>query len=462
MLSLLLSTFVLIISFQVQAQSSEAIEKLIKSSGISPKDLGVVISEYSGGDEKTIFENKPEQLLIPASITKIATASAVLSVFPPGTKFKTELLSTATIEAGRLKGDLYFRGGGDPGFVSENLWYLVNQFVRSGIKVIDGDIKVDDTIFDQVRFDESRESNRVDRAYDAPVGGLSFNWNAVNIFVRPGKVGEKARVFLDPENNLLKLDNRTKTVGKGSSEVYAERKENTIIVTGQIRSGDREITIYKNIMQPEFWAGTNLVEFLAQRGIQVKGKVVKGKTPENADVVASVDSKPIEAMLVDMNKFSNNFVAEMLTKQISAGPDKAGSLTAGMNLIRSHMKKIGVKETQFSLVNPSGLTRENRITAKAIWQVLRYLHQDLRLFPEFIVSLPIAGVDGTLKKRMRGENGERWVRGKTGFINGVVSLAGYAGRKNGQTVTFVFMYNGSADEAKVRSLFDKILNSLLE
>lgn len=459
---LFLSTFVLAIHFQTNAQSSVAIENLIKASGVSLKDLGVVITETTGVEEKIIFENKPEQLLTPASITKIATASAVLSAFPPGTKFKTELLSDSAIEGGRLKGNLYFRGGGDPGFVSENLWFLVNQFIRSGIKTIDGDIKVDDTIFDQVRFDDSRESNRVDRAYDAPVGGLSFNWNAVNVFVRPGATGEKARVFLDPENSLVKLDNRTKTVSKGSSDIFTERKDNTIIVTGQIRKGDREITIYKNILQPEFWAGANLIEFLNQRGVQVKGKVTKGKTPPSAEVLASVDSKPIEAMLVDMNKFSNNFVAEMLTKQISSGPDAPGSLAGGMHLIRSHLKQIGVKENQFSLVNPSGLTRDNKISARAIWHILNHIHQDLRLFPEFIVSLPIAGIDGTLKKRMRGENGERWVRGKTGFINGVVSLAGYAGRKNGQTMTFVFMYNGSADESKVRSLFDNILNSLLE
>jgi D-alanyl-D-alanine carboxypeptidase/D-alanyl-D-alanine-endopeptidase (penicillin-binding protein 4) len=184
--------------------------------------------------------------------------------------------------------------------------------------------------------------------------------------------------------------------------------------------------------------------------------------PRTAKIVSEYESKPIEAILADMNKFSNNYVAEMLTKNLSIVGDEPGTLKKGMAKINEYLARIKLNKDQYYLINPSGLTRENKLSARAMTQLLESVHKDFKIFPEMLVSLPIAGVDGTLKKRMKGEAGERWVRAKTGFLTGVVSLAGYAGRADGRVFQFTFIFNGSTDETRIRNFFDKILNTLVD
>lgn len=410
-----------------------------------------------------ILKHRSDVLMLPASISKLVTASAVLQYLPPGTKFKTQLKSSARIEDGKLKGSLYLVGGGDPSFVSENMWFLVNHFTRTQVKEVTGDICVDDTLFDSVRFDESRESVRVDRAYDAPVGAMSFNWNAMNVFVRPTQAGKAANVSLDPENDYLKLDSTVKTKNSGAAEVSVDRewsdKTKTEIVRarGVIGENQKEAVIFANITQPDLWAGANLKSFLSQRGIKVMGSVKACKSDESMNILAESESKPVEMILSDMNKFSNNFVAEMLTKNMASLTQKPATLKAGVDRIQKHLKDLGFDlQKDFVILNPSGLTRDNKMTTQAMYKLLLAREKDFATMPEFMMSLPIAGVDGTLKRRMKNELTFRQVRAKTGLLNGVTSLAGYATDAAGMPLPFAFIYNGPGDSAKVRSLMDQI------
>lgn len=442
---------------------------LTKKYNVQAKDLGVYATVGVGKELKVLLDVNGNRVMIPASITKIATASATLAHFPPGHKFKTQLLSNGESKNGVLKGNLYLKGGGDPSFVSENMWYLVNAFTRTNIKKIEGDIVVDDSLFDKVRFDSSRQKERVDRAYDAPVGAMSFNWNSVNIFVRSNGKGNGAKVFVDPENEYIRLVNKAQTVAGSDNKVFVDREDDkkffgdVIYVGGSIGQGLKEVVVFKNITQPDLWAGANLKSFLAQRGIELSGTVKSGVTPEKADVVADSDSKVIEQIVADMNKFSNNYVAEMLTKNLGAvKKTKEASLSDGMQVINEHMQSLGIPADQYQLESPSGLTRENKMSPFAMWKVLDHLRDDFRVQPEFLTSLPIAGVDGTLKKRMKNSAAERWVRAKTGFLTNVVSLAGYAGIEDGRVITFSFIYNGSTDETKIRAFFDNLLIYLVK
>lgn len=445
----------------------KSLQHKVENSGLGPKGLGIYVATAESPSE-LVFEMAGQQQLIPASATKIVTAAATLKEFPPGTKFKTALLSNAKTEGSVLKGDLVLKGSGDPGFVSESMWFLVNAFVRTGIKTIEGNIVVDDSLFDQNRFDSSRQKERVDRAYDAPTGAMSFNWNSVNVFVRPAsKVGEAAQVFVDPENDYIRLKGQIKTVAKsGKTNVIVEREDDKfgdyIVIGGTIELGSKEIVVYKNISRPDLWSGANLKSFLAQRGIKLNGKVVAGKTPPGAQVLAEFESKPIESMITDMNKFSNNYVAEMLTKLIAAQKKGLGSISGGMESLNQYMQSLKVPADQYEIFNPSGLTRENKMSPFALWSVLADMKNHFEYQPEFAVSLPIAGIDGTLKNRMKGSDGQRHVRAKTGYLTNIISLAGYAGRKDGTVLPFVFIYNGSADEWKVRSFFDELATQLVD
>lgn len=465
---------VLLVSAGVRAEDkfkdvSKEFEALAKKYGVNTKELGVYASVGEGEELRTLLDVNGTKVMIPASITKVATASAVLGAFPPGTKFKTQLLIEGPIANGTLKGSVYLKGGGDPSFVSENMWYLVNAFTRSKIRKIEGDIIVDDSLFDRVRYDMTRQKERVDRAYDAPVGAMSFNWNSVNIFVRANGAGNPADVTIDPENDYIRLVNKAKTVSGSANKLLADRQEDkkfdgdVIHVGGTVGQGLKEVVVFKNITQPDLWAGYNLKAFLAQRGIQLTGKIRNGVTPEKAQLVAESESKAVEQIVADMNKFSNNYVAEMLVKNLGAlKKSKGASLADGMLVLNEHLQGLGIPAEQYHIQSPSGLSRENRMSSFAMWKVLQHLRNDFRVQPEFLTSLPIAGVDGTLKKRMKNTPAERWVRAKTGFLTGVITLAGYAGLEDGRVVTFSFIYNGSSDETKIRAFFDNLLIYLVQ
>lgn len=442
----------------------EDFKSRLKAAKLKADDFGVFVADAEGTSYVSL---NSDRLMIPASITKLVTAATFLRHYPPGTKFKTQLVSDATVKAGVLKGDLILKGAGDPGFVSETMWFLVNAFLRSNVRAIEGDIVVDDTLFDDLRFDPSRSQERVDRAYDAPIGAMSFNWNSVNVFVRPGnKTGDQAQVWIDPENEYVRLVGTVKTGGK-SARVNIDRDsdgktgKDIIRISGQVPAGSAEVVQFKNINRPDLWAGYNLKSFLSQRGIEIKGKVKTGKASDDAKVMAEAESKPVEELVTDMNKFSNNYVAEMLTKHLGLLREKPGKIQTGMKVIEDYLSEIGIAKSQIKLTNPSGLTRDNVVTAAAMWKVLHQIESDFRSWPEFASSLPISGIDGTLKKRMKDSGGERQVRGKTGLLDGVVALAGFAGKKSGKAVPFVFIYNGNADGSLVRSVIDRFVVEMI-
>lgn len=413
----------------------------------------------------SLHENTKRTL---ASLSKIPTAGAILRKLPVTTKFKTQILGQKIGENGVLDGNLVLKGGADPGFVSESMWVLVNNLSRSGLREVKGDIVVDDTLFDKNYISESRESVRVDRAYDAPVSAMSFNWNSVNVCIRPGDgVDKPARVVLDPPNKYVQLVNLAKTskgggklnlvVGRKAVEPFGDRLE----VSGTIPLGHPEKIIYKNISSPTLWSGYNLQSFLEQRGIKIDGTVKEGKST-GEETLAEVESWPLSVVVTDMMKFSSNYVAEMLTKHLSDPSEtKTGNLKEGLEKIKEFIADAGVPRANFVFESPSGFNRDNQMNARDLAKILGYIRSDFRIFPEFLSSLPISGFDGTLKNRMTTPNVQGWVRAKTGMLNGVIGLAGYAGRKSGQVLTFVFIYNGSADMYKVRDFFDNLSEALV-
>lgn len=473
MLMMVLILFPTLAQADLKSDLEKRIQQKIKQSDIKPEELGIYVS--TGDKYKTIpiYELNALKPLIPASLSKIVTAGAALAELRPGTKFQTRLMSTSESEGRDLKGDLYLVGQGDPGFVSESMWNLVNEFVRNEIRKIEGDIVVDDSWFDSIRQDPSREDSDVDRAYNSPIGAMSFNWNAVNVYVRPAaKEGLPARVFADPESSYIQIVNTAKTTGAGKgTSIQVERtsrkdKEfvgDVIRVSGQIARGSAEKVFYKGITQPDLWSGQQLKAFLERRGIEVTGAVRVGRVPASAKVLARVESESVEKMVKDMMKYSNNYVAEMLVKQIAStqvGPP--GSIPVGMEKVRQYIRRTGIS-SGLEVENPSGLTRKNRFQAKALHDYLVALHGQFDIFAEALSSYPLAGVDGTLERRMRGTPAQGWVRAKTGLLNGVTGLAGYAGRRDGQLLTFVFMFNGRADKSgSARQLLDDLAVILVQ
>jgi len=262
--ALLIPLFASIIPAHAETSPAALQKKLeaeVKRSGFKPDNLGLFVGANHEGALQSYFGVNAQSKMLPASLSKLITAGAALSRMHPGYKFRTQLIAnskTPSIKDGVLKGPVYLKGGGDPSFTSEKMWLLVNELSRTGVKSIEGDVVVDDTLFDSVRFDADRQDERVDRAYDAPVGAMSMNWNSVNVYFRPGsKVGEPLQVFPDVMSPYFKFRNETKTVANGKvKNVVVERtsekgfKGDVLIARGSMGIDQPEAVIYKSITRP--------------------------------------------------------------------------------------------------------------------------------------------------------------------------------------------------------------------
>jgi D-alanyl-D-alanine carboxypeptidase/D-alanyl-D-alanine-endopeptidase (penicillin-binding protein 4) len=464
------------------ANLAARLETQVKQAGFKKDEIGIWISDGA----TVIYSHHSDKKFIPASLSKIPTAAATLSLLPQGHKFKTHLVASKVgagvgknlrVTSGTLSGPLYLVGGGDPGFVSETAWFLVNELTRTGVKTIEGDLIVDDTRFDAIRFGEDRQSQRVDRAYDAPLGAMSLNWNSITAFIRPGsEVGSPAEVVLDVESPFVKLQNKTKTVqaGKGFNvSVERLKSENpeageVFLATGTIAADHPEKPVYKSIREPAIFSAQSLRIFLSARGIQLKGSVKIGQIPQplsEMTILATAESKPLPLIVADMMKWSNNYVADMLVKNLSAEQSGSqGNIADGTKRIRDYLEKtVGLKPGSYEFINGAGFTRDNSLSPAQLGSILTSVRNDFRIFPEFLSSLPIAGVDGTLRSRFRGLDGVGWVRAKSGLLNGTIGLAGYTGDDRGRIFTFVFLFNGSSGkEDSARSLFDRLATTLVK
>lgn len=450
--------------------TASRLEKIFHGSRLKTEELGASVFRLEKGLWVEVWNHRATESMIPASLTKLLTAAAILQSLGPSRKLETRLWAMARPVRGQLDGDIYLEGGGDPGFVSETLWFLVNELTRTGVKEIKGNVVIDASRFDEVKSDESRQEERVDRAFDAPVGAMSFNWNSVNIFVRPGeKVGDNAFVTLDPLSPYVELVGQVKTTNSKSADIQIERisvsaQKDRVRVNGQIGKDAKEFVAYKNISQPLQWAGANFIEFLKQRGISVSGTVRDGKLPEKALLLAKAESKSIASMVTDMMKFSNNFVAEMLVKNLAAeSGERPASLATGIKRAKEVVTSFGILDSAFTYKSPSGFSRDNKIAPQTLATLLKNIHDQAKIYPEYASALPIGGVDGTLKSRMKSLATSAQIRAKTGLLNGVAGLGGYATNASGIQYTFVFLFNGRAslgDDA--RQLFDRLATTLVE
>jgi D-alanyl-D-alanine carboxypeptidase/D-alanyl-D-alanine-endopeptidase (penicillin-binding protein 4) len=416
-------------------------EKLKKTS------MGVEV--YSLSRQESLFKLNADLPLSPASTIKLLTAATALKKLGPDFVYKTQVYADGPIQNGVLKGNLFIKASGDPSLVTERMYLLVDDIMRTELRAVTGNIVVDDWTFDQVKIDPKRIDSDTDRAYNAPVGALNFNYNTTTIYYRPGeKAGDRPRVFVEPDTGYIKIVNKAKTGKRGSGyKIVASRLKgdagDTVLVKGSIPQGYGEMRSYFNITHPIVYAGQALKYMLAQRGIRVAGSEIKhAEVPPGAHLVATLDSLPLREIITLMNKFSNNFIAETLVKtlgrEIKGVP---GTMEKGLQVLTEEATKMGINQAGFNLVSGSGLTRDNRITASQFIALLNNVYLDFDILPELLSSMPIAGKDGTLRSRMKGTSAYGRLRGKTGTLDGVSTIVGVVQSRGGELLAFAVLMN---------------------
>lgn len=420
---------------------------------------------YAWGDDRE---------LVPASTMKLLTAAVALRALGPQYRFPTWIRHDGTIAAdGVLDGNLYVQGQGDPTMVVERMWRMVRDLRLRGIREVRGDVVFDDAYFaDSVLVPgwDKPEDVEGGPTYFAPLGALSVNYNVAAMVIRPGgAVGEPASVELDTPTPAVAVANQL-TTGKARSRpwirveraVDAESGVATFTLTGNVPVDRGPDLVYRAVADP---LGNYIGAFASlaqQAGIVVKGRLRPGATPAESALFHHVESEPLADILSEMNKHSNNFMAEQILRVVGAETvGLPGTTEKGLRVVGDYLSSLGVREDRYTLVNGSGLARGLLLRPSQVNKVLADMWSDVEVGPEFVNSLSVGGRDGTLWTRFREEGMAGRVRGKTGSLTGVHCLSGYVTAADGETYAFTFLVNDiDGALARARRAHDRLVLSL--
>jgi D-alanyl-D-alanine carboxypeptidase/D-alanyl-D-alanine-endopeptidase (penicillin-binding protein 4) len=418
----------------------------------------------SRSDGRVLYARGADQPLVPASNQKILTALAALSAFGPAHRFVTTLSAEAAPDVQGAVANLYVRGGGDPALTSEDWWRLASDLRGAGLRAVRGDVVVDDSYFDGERWHPAWGAVSA-RAYFGPVGALNANYGAFAVDVRPGPaVGSPARVELDPPLPWFRLVSQARTADVRGFAVEVGRTNGeageSVVVSGRAPAKGAAKRIYRSVSDPARYAGELLRWQLEAQGIAVAGGVRRGGAPAAAVELVAFEGRPLAEIVRLFMKYSNNNVAEALVKAIGAqalGPP--GSWAGGVDAMAARLRALGVDLDGARIVDGSGLSRGNRVSARLLVAALRAADRSFGFAPEFEASLPIAAADGTLSRRARAVAGH--VRAKTGHLDGVTTLSGYASLPAGGEAVFSLLVNGSpAGDAAAIAGIDAFVTAL--
>ena len=439
------------------------IEAILSDPLLTSSNVGMKVVSLGTGE--VLYEKDAKKLYHPASTMKLITAATALIKLGPSYRFHTTLYADP-VEGGQTLGNIYLKGRGDPMFDSDDLERMVERLVEMDTKDLQGDIVVDETYFDAIRRGKGWMWD------DGPIGGyfshlsaLTINRNGVLVRISPGADGgDPVSVHINPPTQYMQIINEAITVeASEKTRVKMKRKsdpveENVLMIDGAMAIGQTEMKRRVDVLDPALYCGTLLQEILAKRGVVLQGKVRYGEVPEEAMEIVKHISPSLSRILWEMNKPSDNLIAELLLKTIGAElKGNPGTGQKGLQAINEFLIEIGMDTEGYAIADGSGASRYNLVTASLLTDLLAYMFRDFTVMPEYLASLSVGGVDGTLAWRMRGMSTEGVLRAKTGTLRGVTTLAGYTTTADGEIVVFSILvsnYVGSANPRRI--LQDKI------
>jgi D-alanyl-D-alanine carboxypeptidase/D-alanyl-D-alanine-endopeptidase (penicillin-binding protein 4) len=453
-----------------------------------------------------VFEQDAQKLMTPASNMKLYTVASALDRLGPDFRFVTSVYADAKPdEKGRIKGDLVIYGRGDPTFATrfagngdyfKGIEELAARIVAAGVKRVDGNLIGDESYFNGASLGAGWEWDDLQWYYGAPISALTINDNAVDIFVKPGASEGAASVVttgpafvgfpvifpgvtdeqtLRRDASPLAIVNRVVTSARGTKreiEVVRPLGQSYVEVSGTIPVGDAGWTESITTPRPALMFASMLRASLERQGVQIKGRtqVLDAharellKLPFDATKMTEIARResPLFAEVATQTlKPSQNLYTELilraLGKQVPSTDPKLTTQEAGSMVVRQFLREAGVGGAdRLSLVDGSGLARQDLVSAEATVDLLTYMSRH-RYAKVFYDALPIAGVDGTLRGRMKGTPAAGNLRAKTGTLNNVSSVSGYVTTAAGERLVFSMMVNHYTDERTPRTnLMDQI------
>jgi serine-type D-Ala-D-Ala carboxypeptidase/endopeptidase (penicillin-binding protein 4) len=448
---------------------------------------GVKVVSLDSG--KVIFEQNSQKLFSPASNSKLYTVALALDRLGADYRIKTSLYAATKPSAGVLQGDLIVFGRGDPTInarlynndIYAALEPLVTALTNAGVQRITGDLIGDDSYFHGPPYGAGWAWDDAESYYGAEISALTINDNSLQVMVKPGsKAGESCALTISPPTSYVTFSNRTETATNGvrrTISFYRPLEQNVIYVSGKL---PLEIPTYNDDVTVHNPAGLFIAFFkeaLARHGIKVEGKLrtvnwlERQAEPIHIDKLVelgSVESLPMRDIAREVMKPSQNLYTDLLLahvgelhRTIQTSPNES-SEELGIRELDKFLAEASVKKGNVFFEEGSGLSRNNLTTPNATIALLQYMSRH-KCAEVYLNSLPIAGVDGTLRGRMKGTAAAGNVRAKTGTLRWANSLSGHVATATGERLLFSIMLNRDPEPSRVaRDEVDAIAIMLAE
>ena len=448
----------------------KSVTKLLAKYKIPAKNISVYIRDLNS--ETALIEHNADKLRTPASTMKLLTTYAALKALGPNYSWRTEVWTRGKLKNGVLKGDLIFKGFGDPFLVVENFWKLVKTLRDKGLKDIQGDIIIDNSYFQQASHNPSAFDGKPFRVYNAQSSAVMFNFQATRFLFRPvlnkdsvidkkaktknkkkrskkdkNKSIGKVEVIPFPKIENFKFKNQLKLVkGKCKRSHYRPKfsrdKKGVLIIKGNFSAKCKQRFILRVVSKPEQHVFNAFREIWQDLKGTISGKLKIGQISKNDERFHVYSSPTLGEQIRLINKWSNNVMTRQLLLTLGAKQfGSPGTMEKGKKAVYSILSENGINTKGIELENGSGLSRTAKISARQMANLLSQAYRDAYM-PEFLASLSLPGVDGTLVNRFRRDD----IRGrshlKTGTIDFVTAIAGYMLNRAGKRMVIVIQHNG--------------------
>ncbi len=485
------------------AELLSRIQEIVRQPALEPGFFAVKIVSLDTGN--VIYEQNANKFTRPASNMKLYTVAAALDRLTPDYHFITSVYAKEKVDDGKIKGDLIIYGRGDPSLAArfnngdyfKGINDLADRIVAAGVKRVKGDLVGDESYFNGAPLGSGWEWEDLQWAYGAQVSALTVNDNAIDLTAKPGeKVGAPVLITTGPPATFMTIANRATTSARGSKsdlQIYRGLGANTLEISGSVPLGDNGWMGSVAIPDPALAFVTMLRDALTKRGVKIDGRVrtidarsgnsivpsgvmalVQLSEPPPLVEIASLQSPAFSLIASHTLKPSQNLYTELILRTLGESRTKPKTETppvaiggrqiaefemgpsanqthedAGLESVKTFLHQAGVGENEIALNDGSGLSRNDMITANATVQLLTFMSKH-KYFAQFRDALPIAGVDGTLRTRMKGTPAEGNLRAKTGSLSSVASLSGYVTTAAGEHLVFSMMLNNYPDANAVR------------
>ncbi len=470
-------------SKQALPRLQQQIATLLKQPEFTAAGVSIrIIAQASG---KVIFEKDSEKLLKPASNMKIYTTAVALETLGAEYRIRTSVYTQAKPDSqGNIKGNLILYGRGDPTLASiyveeaKPFDLLAKQLLDAGVRNIKGDLVADESYFRGSPLGQGWEWLDIQWPFGAEISALTACDNKFDIEIKPGvKVGEACQISTTPNVGEVSIINRLETIeAKTTREIGLNRglADNSLLAWGKLPLDDTGFSAKIAFHQPAKLAATLFQQALKRVGIVVTGKIVlvdaslrspiPPTEPEKNKLIelAVVESPPLSELIRVVNKFSQNLYAELLLRTIGRvkGQIQKDSDEAGVEIVKDFLRQAKIDPTSLAIYDGSGLSRRDLINVLSTTELLRYMSKSPN-FETFRSSLPVAGVDGTLRRRMSNTAAQEKVQAKTGTLSNTSSLSGYVTSAVGDTFIFSIMIDNFTPEFRqALTVQDKICEHL--